>query len=201
MPTFLEANSVRRVEWPISSKKLTKSSRLEAPTPPAWWLDQFYDIVEENVKADLLDGKIIRDSPSVPKHALIVTWVGRLAGDYAEAFNLGIVVGANTTVRLTQYQGPEPDVLFIRKSRIRIMGEKYIDGPPDLCVEVISKPAANAIVAASSCSMPITASKSIGSSTPSASRSSFTKIRMANGWKSSRTNMDGYIQKSCPVFG
>jgi Uma2 family endonuclease len=101
--------------------------------------DQFYEIVEENVKADLLDGKIIRDSPAIPRHAHVVSRFNRLIGDYAEKFDLGEVFGATTTVRLTKYQGPEPDVFFIRKSRLRIMGEKYIDGAPDLCVEVISK--------------------------------------------------------------
>ncbi|MCI0695051.1 Uma2 family endonuclease [candidate division KSB1 bacterium] len=116
-----------------------KQSIQEANAAGLVTFEKFYEIVDENVKADLLDGKIIRDSPPVPKHALIVTWVGRLTGDYAEVFDLGSVFGANTTVRLTKYQGPEPDVFFIRKSRLRIVGEKYVDGPPDLCVEVISK--------------------------------------------------------------
>ncbi len=87
----------------------------------------------------MLDGQIIRDSPAIPRHALVVTWISRLLGDYTEQLDLGVVLGATTTVRLTQYQGPEPDVFFIRKSRLRLIGEKYIDGPPDLCVEVISK--------------------------------------------------------------
>jgi Uma2 family endonuclease len=102
--------------------------------------DQFYDIVDENVKTDLLDGRIIRDSPAIPRHGRIVTWIGRLIGDYAELLDLGEVLGATTTVRLTKYQGPEPDVFFIRKSRQGIVvDERYVDGPPDLCVEVISK--------------------------------------------------------------
>jgi Uma2 family endonuclease len=101
--------------------------------------DQFYDIVEENVKADLLDGKIIRDSPAIPVHTLTVTWVTNAISYYAEKFTLGIVGGATATVKLSTYQGPEPDVFFILKSRWGIVGEKYFDGPPDLCVEVISK--------------------------------------------------------------
>ena len=44
-----------------------------------------------------------------------------------------------TTVRLSVDQGPEPDVFFVSKTRLRMVGEKYVDGPPDLCVEVISK--------------------------------------------------------------
>ena len=42
-------------------------------------------------------------------------------------------------VRLSQYQGPEPDVFFVSKARLGVVGEKYVDGAPDLCVEVISK--------------------------------------------------------------
>jgi Uma2 family endonuclease len=101
--------------------------------------DQFYEMVDENVKADLLDGKIIRDSPAIPRHGFTATWVGNAISYFAEKLDLGIVGGATMTVRLTKYQGPEPDVFFIRKNRLGIIDEKYVDGPPDLCVEVISK--------------------------------------------------------------
>ena len=102
--------------------------------------DQYYEMVDESERADLLDGKIIRDSPAVPKHGRTITWVTKLIGYLAEEHDLGEVFGTTTTVRLTKYQGPEPDVFFIRKDRQGIIvDEKYIDGPPDLCVEVISK--------------------------------------------------------------
>ncbi|MDZ7363804.1 MAG: Uma2 family endonuclease [candidate division KSB1 bacterium] len=101
--------------------------------------DQFYEIVEENVKADLLDGKIIRDSPAVPRHGKTCMWFSTLLTLYVQKFDLGEINGGTTTVRLSNYQGPEPDVFFVRKSRLGIIGEKYIEGPPDLCIEVISK--------------------------------------------------------------
>jgi Uma2 family endonuclease len=70
----------------------------------------------------------------------VVTWINNAISYYAEKLALGEVFGATTTVRLTKYQGPEPDVFFIRKQRQGIIvDEKYVDGPPDLCVEVISK--------------------------------------------------------------
>lgn len=31
-------------------------------------LDQFYESVEDDVKVNLLDGKLIRDSPAAPRH-------------------------------------------------------------------------------------------------------------------------------------
>jgi Uma2 family endonuclease len=101
--------------------------------------DQFYEIVEENVKAHLLDGKIIRDSPGIPKHGFTMMWIGTLIHNFNELFHLGEIGGGTTTVRLSKYQGPEPDLFFVRTSRLGIVNEKYIDGAPDLCVEVISK--------------------------------------------------------------
>jgi Uma2 family endonuclease len=101
--------------------------------------EEFYEIIPEGIKADLIDGKIIRDSPAVPRHGRVTGWVLRLLGNFVEALDLGEVLTAPTTVRLSQYQGPEPDVFFVSKPRLSMVGEKYVDGPPDLCVEVISK--------------------------------------------------------------
>jgi len=122
---------------------ITKSRKAQLPKTATHeelvTFDRFYELVDENVKADLLDGQIIRDSPAIPRHGFTATWLSRLIGDYAEVLDLGIVGGATMTVRLSKYQGPEPDVFFIRKSRLGIVNEKYVDGPPDLCIEVISK--------------------------------------------------------------
>jgi Uma2 family endonuclease len=101
--------------------------------------DQFYDVVEENVKADLLDGKIIRDSPAIPRHGATCIWFLSVLTLYVQKFDLGEINGGTTTVRLSAYQGPEPDIFFVRKSRLGIVGEKYVEAAPDLCIEVISK--------------------------------------------------------------
>jgi len=105
--------------------------------------DQFYEIVDENVKADLLDGQIIRDSPAIPRHGETCMWFSSVLTFYVQKFDLGKINGGTTTVRLSTYQGPEPDIFFVRKSRLGIIGEKYLEGPPDLCIEVISKSSRN----------------------------------------------------------
>jgi len=121
------------------TKKRKAPSRQAVTTGGLITFDRFYDIVEENVKADLLDGKIIRDSPAIPKHGSTTIWFFTVLNLYAQKFDLGEVNGGTTTVRLSKYQGPEPDIFFISKSRLGIIGEKYVSGPPDLCIEVISK--------------------------------------------------------------
>lgn len=121
------------------TKARKKSTRKVVTTKGLITFDEFYNIVEENVKADLLDGQIFRDSPAIPRHAMTISRLNTLINNYSEKFDLGEVFGSTTTVKLAQYQGPEPDLFFIRKSRLHIIGEKYVAGPPDLCVEVISK--------------------------------------------------------------
>lgn len=116
-----------------------KSSRQVVTTGGLVTFEQFYDLVEENVKADLLDGKIIRDSPAAPQHGKTCMWLSTVLTLYVQKFDLGEINGGTTTVRLSTYQGPEPDLFFVRKSRLGIIGEKYLEGPPDLCIEVISK--------------------------------------------------------------
>ncbi len=101
--------------------------------------EKFYEIIPEGVKADLLDGKIIRDSPAIPMHADVASWLLTLLRIFVEQFGLGKVLAAPVTVRLAKYQSPEPDISFINKSRLGVIGESYINGPPDLCVEVISR--------------------------------------------------------------
>jgi len=101
--------------------------------------DEFYEIADEKIRTDLLDGKIIRDSPAIPIHGMVVTWLSVLLHNYTEKLDLGKILTATVTVRLTVYNSPEPDIFFISKKKLGIINDKYVDGPPDLCVEVISK--------------------------------------------------------------
>ncbi len=116
-----------------------KSPRKKTSARGPITFDQFYEMADDGVKADLLDGKIIRDLPSVPKHGQKASWACTLIKSYSDALDLGEAFVAPATVRLSKYQGPEPDVFFICKGRLDIVKEKFVDGPPDLCVEVISK--------------------------------------------------------------
>jgi Uma2 family endonuclease len=125
---------------PYAIKKPTRPKKLDvAASSELVTFQKFYDTVDETTRADLLDGLIIRDSPAVPRHADVVTWTSTLLRTFADARDLGMVLTATAAVRLSLYNAPEPDIFFIRKSRLSIVNDKFVDGPPDLCVEVISK--------------------------------------------------------------
>ena len=59
---------------------------------------------------------------------------------YLQQRPLGLVLTSPIDVLLPQEIGApvQPDILFIRDERRQILGEKYIQGAPDLVVEVLS---------------------------------------------------------------
>lgn len=52
--------------------------------------------------------------------------------------NMGEVFLAPTDVKLSDENLVVPDIFFISKERASIIGEKYIDGAPDLVIEILS---------------------------------------------------------------
>lgn len=80
--------------YTIKKTRKTESSTNGGLVP----FDEFYERVGDTPKADLLDGKIIRESPIVPRHALVVTWIKVMIHTFVEKFDLGIVIGATVTV-------------------------------------------------------------------------------------------------------
>jgi len=58
---------------------------------------------------------------------------------FVRARGLGKVLDAPIDVRLGELADPvQPDILFIRQERLSIIREKWIEGAPDLIVEILS---------------------------------------------------------------
>ncbi len=51
---------------------------------------------------------------------------------------LGEIYFAPLDVYLSETDTYQPDIIFISKERLSIIGEKMIEGPPDLVIEVLS---------------------------------------------------------------
>jgi Uma2 family endonuclease len=54
--------------------------------------------------------------------------------------NFGTVFTAPTDVRLSAYDVVVPDLCFVSRARLSIIGQTAIEGPPDLVVETLSPP-------------------------------------------------------------
>ncbi|TWT45984.1 hypothetical protein RAS1_24210 [Phycisphaerae bacterium RAS1] len=98
----------------------------------------FLELTSEDEKSDLLNGVILMASPESTEHNKLVWWFGTILGQFVEARGLGTVFLNKVAFRLTDLHGPEPDVALVRAERSGIIKSGYVDGPPDLAVEIVS---------------------------------------------------------------
>jgi Uma2 family endonuclease len=102
-----------------------------------------YQAMPKLKKAELIEGTTYMASPLRIKshgepHGLLITWLGTY-----RAFTPGIVLGDSPTVRLDPDNEPQPDVvLFVPGRQATISTDDYIEGAPELVVEVAASSAA-----------------------------------------------------------
>jgi Uma2 family endonuclease len=89
------------------------------------------------VRLELVDGEIAVSPSPIPKHSFVVTKLIWILNNHIVPNDLGELHHDVDTL-LDQYNVRRPDVLYFSKLRLHLIGEKAMEGPPDLAVEVIS---------------------------------------------------------------
>jgi len=118
------------------------ASRIRHDSPPGAATEE--DVIQIEAHEDrlyeLIDGVLVEKVAGYSE-AYLASLLGRLIGNYAEEHDLGIVAGADGTLRLFPKQVRIPDVSFVRWERLpgrRLPAEPIPQLVPDLAVEVIS---------------------------------------------------------------
>lgn len=96
------------------------------------------ELPETNQPTELWNGEIVMSPAPHPHHQEIVLNFAHRLKDFAAIGKLGKTYVSPVDVVLTQKRVVQPDVLFIFKARLGIVKD-YIDGVPDLAMEVISE--------------------------------------------------------------
>ena len=99
--------------------------------------DEFCVLVKEDQKADLIDGVIHMASPENIEANDLFVWLLRLIADYVDEKDLGKVNGSRVAYRLAEHESPEPDIAFVRKKRLAIVQRTFVEGSPDLAIEIV----------------------------------------------------------------
>ena len=108
--------------------------------------EQRYELTPSNVKAELIEGIVLMPSPvraarHARPHALIMAWLGA----YWVA-TPGVTLFDNATLRLDLDNEPQPDAVLsieaARGGRAWISADDYLEGAPELVVEVAASSAA-----------------------------------------------------------
>jgi Uma2 family endonuclease len=100
--------------------------------------EEFCAIIPEDQKADLIDGVIYMASPESTEANDLVCWLTGLMYAYAAEKDLGRVFAERVAFRLGERQGPGPDIAFVRAEHAGRIHRGYVEGPPDLAVEIVS---------------------------------------------------------------
>lgn len=100
--------------------------------------EEFCFLIKDGEKGDLIDGVIYMSSPENTDANALFCWLFRLIGDFVEERELGRIFGSRVAFRLGEPHGPEPDIAFVRKDRLHIVQRGFVEGPPDLAIEIVS---------------------------------------------------------------
>ena len=92
---------------------------------------------EDMVIRNLVDGELFVSPAPTIRHQRVVIEIIRKLGNHVDTHG-GVVLTAPCAVRPSDRDVPEPDVLYVAAGHLDRLGERYIEGPPDLVVEVSS---------------------------------------------------------------
>ena len=108
----------------IEKKKYTYEDYLKTP---------------DDKRYELINGELLVTPSPIPKHQQISGKLEFKLRGFVTENNLGEVFYAPCDVYLDNENVVQPDILFISKDRLGIIGEKNIQGAPDLAIEIISE--------------------------------------------------------------
>ena len=109
----------------VAAKKLT-------------WND-IKDFPESHDRTEIVDGELVMSPTPGLSHQRICTLLGANISPFVAEHDLGAFFDNPIHVILAEHVHYEPDLCFIRRGRSHILREVFIEGPPDLIIEVISE--------------------------------------------------------------
>ncbi len=101
--------------------------------------EEYLEQASETRFAEWVDGEMIEYMPPLPHHQQITWFLFRLLSGFVEALDLGMVGAGPLEFKLWP-GGPsrEPDVFYVSRARLGLLGERRFEGGPDIAIEVIS---------------------------------------------------------------
>lgn len=110
------------------------------PEPGQWTYEDYARLPEDNWKYEVIKGVLYMTPSPNTKHQVVIGNLYFAFRLYLQHRRLGIVLSSPIDVRLPADIGApvQPDLLFVRDERRMIVREKYVDGAPDLVIEVLS---------------------------------------------------------------
>lgn len=109
------------------------------PEQGEWTYEAWRLLPEDGFRYEVIDGELFMSPPPSIGHQNSVTLLASRMRNFADTNDLGLVLTSPVGVRLPGQEVPlQPDIVFVRRENSEIVAEEYIEGTPDLVVEVLS---------------------------------------------------------------
>jgi Uma2 family endonuclease len=89
------------------------------------------------VRLELVEGEVAVSPSPMPRHSYVEKMLSFMLMQHVRANDLGELYGDVDTI-FGEHDVRRPDLIFFARDRLDLVGETAIEGPPDLCVEIIS---------------------------------------------------------------
>jgi Uma2 family endonuclease len=124
---------------PIRQQEATAVAPVWPPPQGEWTYADWCKLPDDGYRYEVLTGVLyVSPPPSIRHQRISIALVGHLL-DFLKLQPLGEVLTAPVGVRLAHQSVPlQPDIVFVRTERLGIVGEAYVEGTPDLLVEILS---------------------------------------------------------------
>ena len=99
--------------------------------------EQFLDAYA-GVHAEWVDGTVFVMSPGNTPQSRLTRFLGSIIQIWAEEHGLGEVLVAPLSVKM-ESSAREPDVFFFRRENLNRVHKTFVEGAPDLVIEIISR--------------------------------------------------------------
>lgn len=141
MPTLLERPTETSQRIPRGYPAATVESRVVYVSDivrPVTFEDWVEISSADEEEFELRDGILVKRMAAQYTHETMFRFLFTTFSMIADRKKLGVVLGSRTPVKITEFRGRLPDVLFVRADRASIVEEKAVRGAPDLVIEIVS---------------------------------------------------------------
>ena len=90
------------------------------------------------VRLELVNGEIAASPSPVPRHSYVDTQLRTILNRHVQAQDLGMIFGDVGTI-FGEHDVRRPDIIYFSKGRYDMIGKTAMEGPPDLCIEILSR--------------------------------------------------------------
>jgi len=100
--------------------------------------DQLCLLPEDGNQYELFDGELVMTPSPRPRHQEIVGKLFALLFQHVQRHSLGKLYVAPLDTIMDEHTIVQPDILFVSRERVAEVVKEWIEGAPDLAVEVLS---------------------------------------------------------------